>query len=58
VFSVTAPVVSPSPASACLVVPSTCRSKRPGSVLGDSCLTTVNDPVSRTLVIVQTIASP
>ena len=58
VFSVTAPVVSPSPASAFLVVPSTWRPKRPGSSDGDRLLRTSSVPVIRTFVKVHSTSSP
>src|SRR5205085_1194104 len=58
VLTVTSPVVPPLAASVLSVVPSTWRSKRPGSLVGESDLTTSILPVSRTLVIVQTMSSP
>ena len=50
-------VVPPSPALPSSVVPSICRLKRPGSPSGSRSLITSIVPVSRVLVIVQTMSS-
>ena len=55
--TVIAPVVSPSAASVVSVVPSIWRSNLPGSLAGERLFRTSIVPVSRVLVIVQTMSA-